>query len=113
VLRAARILALTRGGRPRYDTFDFPGATLTGRYNAIIMVNWIHDIDPETLREAVALYLSSHLRPLGALILDTVQDAAYTYNHDIQRLAPPGVHITHLGRYSRHRDVWALRPDMK
>ena len=110
VLSAARLLARFQGGTPpHFEVFEFPRARLAGTYNAIVMVNWIHEIDPEPLRQAVASYFVQHLHAGGRVVLDTVDDPAYTYNHDIQRLAPPGAVTDHLGRYARHRDVWVLR----
>ena len=110
VLAAARLLSHFHGGTPpRFDVFDFPQAVLSGTYNAIILVNWIHDVDSPRLRDAIDVYLARHLRPGGGVVLDTVSDRAYTYNHDIQRLAPAGAVTVHLGRYARNRDIWVLR----
>ena len=40
---AARFLARFQAGEPpRFEVFEFPRGQLTGVYNAIIMVNWIH-----------------------------------------------------------------------
>ena len=110
VLAAARLLARLQGRtRPRFEVFEFPQARLTGVYNAIIMVNWIHQVDPEPLREAVHSCVAQHLRPGGRVVLDTVDDPAYTYNHDVHVLAPPGAAIDHLGQYARGRHVWVVR----
>lgn len=109
VLDAARFLSrFSAGTPPRFEVSEFPATRLVGTYNAIVMVNWIHDIAPEQLHQAVGDCFSQHLALGGSLVLDTVKDPAYTYNHDIQRLAPPGAVTRHLGRYSRNRDVWGL-----
>jgi hypothetical protein len=78
-------------------------------YNAIIMVNWIHQVDPKILGQAVRAYAAQHLRPGGGLVLDTVDDPAYEHNHDIHELAPPGATIEHVGEYARGRHVWVVR----
>jgi 2-polyprenyl-3-methyl-5-hydroxy-6-metoxy-1,4-benzoquinol methylase len=110
VLRAARLLsAFQGGGRTRFEVFEFPSARLSGVYDAIVMVNWIHAIDPERLRQSLWLYCAQHLRPGGAVVLDTVEDRAYGYNHDVHRLAPVGASIDHLGQYPRGRHVWVVR----
>src|SRR4051812_1817284 len=45
VLGAARLLArFQRGASPRFGRFHFPQSELSGVYNAIIMVNWIHQM---------------------------------------------------------------------
>lgn len=109
-LSAARFLSRFDRGTPlRLERFDFPGSELTGVYNAIIMVNWIHQIDPETLRRAVHGYAARHLAPGGAIVLDTVDDPAYGNNHDVRALAWPGAHAEPIGRYARGRQVWMVR----
>jgi SAM-dependent methyltransferase len=110
VLGAARLLArLQRGSSPRFGRFHFPQSELSGVYNAIIMVNWIHQIDPDTLRRAVREYAAHHLSPGGAVVLDTIEDAAYVHNHDVRTLAWPGASVDEIGRYPRGRRVWVLR----
>jgi SAM-dependent methyltransferase len=110
VISAARFLARFQAGeRPRFNVFEFPREQLTGVYNAIIMVNWIHQVDPDILSRAARAYAAQHLRPGGALVLDTVDDAAYEHNHDIRSLAPPGAAIEQLGEYPRGRRVWVVR----
>ncbi|HTK28841.1 MAG TPA: methyltransferase [Vicinamibacterales bacterium] len=109
-IAAARLLArFGRGAPPRFERFEFPRSELTGVYNAIIMVNWIHQVDPETLRAAVHRLAAGHLRPGGAIVLDTVADPAYEHNHDIRALAPAGAAIAALGSYPRGRHVWVVR----
>ena len=66
-------------------------------------------IDPERLHQSLSLYYAQHLRPGGAIVLDTVEDPAYGYNHDVRRLAPAGASIDHLGEYPRGRHVWVVR----
>jgi SAM-dependent methyltransferase len=110
VVAAAALLARFRRGRaPRFAASEFPGDPINGRYDAIVMVNWIHQIDTERLREAIHACMSRNLRSGGAVVLDTVQDPAYMYNHDVRVLAPPGSTIDHLGGYARGRHVWVVR----
>jgi SAM-dependent methyltransferase len=110
VIAAARLLARFHSGEPlEFDAFEFPGDQLTGAYDAIILVNWIHQIDAATLRQAVHACMAHNLRPGGGLVLDTVDDPAYMYNHDVRVLAPPGSTIDHLGAYARGRHVWIVR----
>lgn len=109
-LSAARTLGFfQRGSGLRLEPFNFPDSSLSGKYNAIIMVNWIHEIDPVRLGHAVRGYFADHLADNGCLILDTVRDSAYTYNHDIRTLAPPEAIVERLGRYARGREVWVVR----
>jgi len=109
-LAAARFLSrFSTVAPPVFEPFEFPGSPLHGVYNAIIMVNWIHQVDPETLAGALREYAAHHLRPGGAVVLDTVDDAAYEHNHDVAALAWPGASIAELGRYARGRHVWMFR----
>ncbi len=115
VLSAARILAMARwASNLSFERFNVPHAQLSGTFDAIVVVNWIHQIEPKRLRDWIATHVSNNLRPGGCLLLDTVRDLAYDYNHDIQYLAPAGVIVHHLGSYARQRDVWVLiREDQK
>lgn len=106
-IAAARFLARLKGGG-RFEPFEFPRSNLTGVFDAIVVVNWIHEVDPEELRRALQNLVAHHLRPGGAVVLDTVDDPAYRYNHDVHFLAPPGTAIEPLGHYARGRHVWVV-----
>jgi SAM-dependent methyltransferase len=109
VLAAARVLAVARGHVGlAFGVLEFPETLLRGRYNAIVLVNWIHEIPPPALAAALRTCFVEHLVPGGAIIVDTVRDVAYMYNHDIEALAPLGARVQHVGRFARQRDVWAL-----
>src|SRR5262249_13850851 len=108
-LAAARFLSRFHpGAPPRFAAFEFPADHLAVTYDAVIPVNWIHEIAPESLRQAVDAIYARHLREGGRIVLDTVEDPAYMYNHDIHVLAPPGAAIDHLGAYPRGRHIWAV-----
>ena len=107
VVRAARARCRLQNGL-RFDVFEFPSSHLYGEHDAIVMVNWIHAIAPAVLEDALHLFARDHLRPGGCLVIDTVADPAYTYNHDVRALAPPEVTIERIGAYPRGREVWAL-----
>jgi hypothetical protein len=109
-LAAARFLArFSTGSPPEFEPFEFPGTPLRGVYNAIIMVNWIHQVDPDTLGSALRDYAAHHLQPGGAVVLDTVDDKAYDHNHDAGAIAWPGASVDLLGQYARGRRVWVVR----
>jgi SAM-dependent methyltransferase len=107
-IRAARLLV--RGSFAsglHFAELRFPH-TLDGRFDAIIMVNWPHLVDESTLQPPLDAYVREHLKPSGVLIIDTVQDRAYTFNHSITRLAPEGSTVTKLGDFARQREVWVI-----
>lgn len=109
VIRAARLIARLSGhGHIRFAVFTFPGP-LEGRYDAIVLVNWPHLVDEATLRPQIGLYIRDHLAPGGVLIIDTVQDHAYTFNHSIVRLLPDTSRVEKLGDFERGRELWAVR----
>jgi SAM-dependent methyltransferase len=110
-LRAARFLSrLGLQGQMEYDYFEFPASPLKGTVDVILMVNWIHHVPPDVLKAKLADYFSNHLRPGGEMIIDTVQDKEYKFNHDIRFLTSdlPAT-IDRLGEYQRQREIWLIK----
>ena len=92
VLKAAAFIkriTLNRG--IRFEIFRFPESTLPGTHDVIVMVNWIHHIEPSVLKKKIEEYFNTSLNPGGAIIIDTVQDKEYRFNHDIHRITE-GLH---------------------
>ena len=110
-LSCARFLAAVfRQGPMRFAAFRFPDDQLEGQFDVIVLVNWIHHIAPEVLRGQVASYLKERLLTGGEIIIDTVQDPAYKFNHSIDLLTEGlDAEMRHLGGYARQRDVYAVR----
>lgn len=110
VLRAAALLG--RLGRQRgitFATFDFPVSTLSGTFDAIVMVNWIHEIDPSTLIPQLQMYFATNLSEHGEIIVDTVADPDYPHNHSIDALTEglPCV-VKRIGAFERGRTLYAI-----
>jgi SAM-dependent methyltransferase len=110
VLKAARLLSKMHGqSKTRFATFVFPDSPLPGKYDVLMMVNWIHHIPPEMLKTKISEYFSGALTPKGCIIIDTVGDSEYKYNHDIGYLtAGLGATVTELGAYERDRRIWII-----
>jgi hypothetical protein len=111
VLNAARLISkLTGNGNIKFSLFNFPADELKGRYNLIIMVNWIHHIQPGVLKKRLELFVHENLDSHGEIIVDTVQEKSYEYNHDIKFLVE-GMNcaVARIGEYSRQREVWAIK----
>ena len=109
VLRAASLLALPqRAAGLRIRPFTFPSDELPGRFDAILMVNWPHECKAAIVRGAVATYVRDHLTPGGTVLVDTVQDRAYRYNHRIDDLTPDGCVARKIGDFARQREVWEI-----
>jgi SAM-dependent methyltransferase len=113
VLRAACFLALF-GYKPSpiFERFVFPEGTLNGRYDAIVLVNWIHHIHPDVLGRKIMEYACNHLSIYGIIVIDTVSDPEYRHNHDIVGLTSGfDCTVTEIGSYARGRIVYAIAPN--
>ena len=81
-----------------------------GSYNVIIMVNWIHHIAPATLKEKLQEYFAHSLQINGRIIIDTVRDPEYEFNHDIHFLADSlNGRLEKIGDYERGREIWVIK----
>ena len=111
VLKAAAFInTITAGRKIHFSSFTFPESILLEKYDVIVMVNWIHHIAPAILRKKIEDYVDESLNNEGCLILDTVQDKDYEFNHDIKFLSTSGKFVvTRLGAYERQREIWVLQ----
>ena len=111
VLRAASFLNTLRGGNKIVlSPFHFPDSRLSGHFDLILMVNWIHHIEPAVLKANLEEYFNFHLKQEGAIIIDTVQDKEYRYNHDITYLTGDiKASVSKLGNYERQREIWIIK----
>lgn len=111
VLKAAS--ALTRicfKKRIIFSVFHFPESKLNGKFDVVVMVNWIHHINPSVLKMKLEEYFKLNLKAGGCIILDTVQDKEYRFNHNINYLAADlNATLTKIGDYERQRQVWAIK----
>ena len=111
VLKAVSFLSRITGQKNiRFAIFNFPDSPLPDEHDVILMVNWIHHIEPAILKNKLLQYFSENLREEGEIIIDTVQDPAYRYNHDIRFLTKDlNCSIHCLGQYARQREVWVIK----
>jgi SAM-dependent methyltransferase len=110
-LKAARFLSrLTGRGKIRFSVFTFPDSPLPGKYDLIVLVNWIHHIEPAVLKSGIAAFFNNGLNKGGVIIIDTVQDPEYRFNHDI-RFLTDGIDadVNKLGDYERQREIWLIK----
>ena len=109
VLRAARILPARGNPKPLFDKFVFPDSRLENKSQVLAMVNWIHHIQPSTLKQKVEQYFAENVESGGRIIIDTVQDPAYKYNHNITELTSSlPCTVERIGSYARQREVWSI-----
>ena len=112
VLKAAAVLpSKTRHAKKvNFEVFNFPESILNGKFDVITMVNWIHHIEPVILKKNIEQYFRDNLVAGGEILIDTVQDRDYRYNHNIQFLTG-GIQceVFRIGEYARQREVWAIK----
>ena len=110
VLKAASFLTRKQRKEISFTVFNFPITYLKGKFDVITMVNWIHHIEPDVLKKKIEEYFRENLDPEGEIIIDTVQDPEYKYNHDINFLIKDlNCSLYRLGEYARQREVWAIK----
>ena len=111
VLKAAAFLSrFWCRGKIRFRRFLFPQDQLSGRFDVILLVNWIHNIEHQVLRTGIQKYFTENLRPGGEIILDIVRNKAYKFNHDIfQMTSEIPCQREKIGEYTMGREIWAIR----
>ena len=110
VLNAAAFLdKISLGPAIHFGVFKFPESEITGKYDVILMVNWIHHIEPSVLKLKIQEYFVNVLNGGGTIILDTVDHAEYRYRHDIFFLTKDiKANVSKLGDYERQRSIWLI-----
>jgi hypothetical protein len=58
----------------------------------------------------MAGFFNDHLQPRGEIIIDTVQDKAYEFNHKINFLTNGlNCSLLRIGEYPNQREIWAIK----
>jgi hypothetical protein len=115
VVKAARFVAwLCFQKNISFGQFTFPDDSITQdntqKFDCIVLVNWIHLIPPAVLKANIEKYFRENRSDDGMIILDTVPDPEYRFNHDIHFLTSGlSCTIEKIGDYERQREVWAIR----
>jgi SAM-dependent methyltransferase len=71
-----------RKGYIEARVFVFNEEPIEGLFDAVVICNWIHNIDPKILRLNFELIFENNLNAGGALYFDIVQGKSYPYLHD-------------------------------
>jgi hypothetical protein len=109
VLRVARLLKAKNKKSTSFAEFHFPESSLRNEIDTLLMVNWVHHVEPELLKTKIAEYFINNLNAAGMILIDTVQDPTYRYNHNIDFLTLGlNCKIEKIGLYHRQREVWAI-----
>jgi len=111
VLNALNFLKFikNRGGKITTQKFNFLSDSIKGRFDVIILCNWIHEIEPPILKEKLTLLFEQHLNQGGELIIDTLENPSYAFNHDISTLTNR-LNCTKklLGKFEYGRKVYSI-----
>lgn len=77
------------------------GDELLGRFDAIILCNWIHNIEPELLQKILQGFYSKNLKKNGEIIIDVIisESDAYKFKHDPSFLKPQFSELSKLGEF--------------
>jgi len=110
VLKAARLYAyITFQFDISYQLFNFPSTPLIGKHDIILMVGWNHQTAPDLLKKYFVEYFNNNLNENGCIIMDTVDNKDYEYNHDINFLTDSiDCKLTKLGTYTYNRSIWII-----
>jgi SAM-dependent methyltransferase len=110
VLKGAEIVRLTHfRGNARFAAYSFPGDGLDGVFDAVIMVGWLHGIQPDPSKAGIAHIFRDHVNPGGCLVIDTVSKIGYPYRHDADfLLGDLGGTVEQIGAYPCGRRVWKV-----
>jgi hypothetical protein len=111
VLRAARFVSfITFERHIQFKRFIFPDDSISDRYDVIIMVNWIHNIEPEILNIKIRDYFHNNLIVGGIIVIDTVNHEGYKYYHNIDKIAEGLLcEFSLIGHYEYNRKIWSIK----
>lgn len=109
-IKAARFISQISWNKTVFETFNFPSDELSSEIDILIMVNWIHNIPPETIKLGFLNFFDNHIKRTGMLIADSVDYEGYKYFHNFGEMFDPSVfHCQCLGSYPSNRKIWAIR----
>jgi SAM-dependent methyltransferase len=88
VLNALNFLIYIKniGGKVYTKKFDFLSDVVIGKFDVIILCNWIHEIEPSLLESKIRTLFENNLNTNGEIIIDILENTDYKYNHSITYL---------------------------
>jgi len=94
------------GRKIEFRKFDVLNDELVGRFDAILMVNWIHNIEPLELKRIVERMFSENLNMNGVLVFDVLSNKGYKYNHSFEDITENLLsQVTVLGPFDFGRSI--------
>jgi 2-polyprenyl-3-methyl-5-hydroxy-6-metoxy-1,4-benzoquinol methylase len=111
VISAAKVYSFLRFQKLDFQVLDISSEELIDKYDAIIMVNWPHNINPMKLQLIVHSIIKKNLNKGGCMILDTIENTKYKYNHDIAFLTNSiFCDVTMIASYEMGRKIYGISP---
>lgn len=109
VISAARVYSILKMKKLTFQVLDPFSENLEGNFDAIIIVNWIHNIAPKQLKKLLENLCNKNLRKDGRLILDIVDNKEYRNNHDIKYLTSDiDCEIEEVSNYQMGRRIYSV-----
>ena len=109
VLNAASFISKLKFAKAFFKKFDFINDNLIDKHDVIIMVNWPHIINEKILGEKFSILFNNNLNKSGFIIIDTVNDENYRYNHDINLLTQNlNCDVHKIGEFNPKRIIWKV-----
>jgi len=85
VVDACKFLARFRNlgaKQSEFKVFNFPDDKPDGKFDLIVLVNWIHMVPSEVLLPELHRYFEQHLNPDGFMVLDSTENSDVEKRHD-------------------------------
>lgn len=109
VLKAASWLH-KRKTNLNFDYFLFPDSLLQPKFDVIIAVNWLHNIDNDSIKKNFIKYFTDNLNVNGILIVDAIDNPNYKYHHNFYKyFDQTRCEILELGDYQSNRKVLIIQ----
>lgn len=81
------------------------------KFDLIILLNFTHNIEPTDLKNLLNYVFNSLISDRGKIIIDTVGDISYNFNHDINFLMSKNISrtkIIKIGTFKFKRDIFCI-----
>lgn len=114
ILKAAALISRFHniGNEISFERFDLKTDRVTGKFDAVIMINYVHNINPDEFKQIIRRIYYENLNSLGEIIFDTVSFKAkqYPFNHDANHLVNDlDGSLVLIGRYEFGRSIYSLK----
>ncbi len=77
------------------------GDKLDGKFDVIILCNWIHNIEPEFLKKTLQSFFKNNLYQGGEILIDVIisESDAYKFKHNASFLKMPFSEVKQIGSF--------------